>query len=228
MCTTADANGTRSVTTENRPKRRNKHQLPEWLQPACWSHLCICVWPTLRHHCPSREFCMVLHQRSHNCCALLLQLLSSFTMFRALQPTLRRAYSIQPRKKPRYSDLLATPVVKSILLTLLFGSMVVETTRNRKEIEALRAAYEAKFRILQDITAKIRAKQPVDVAHELKIANAITRNKYNSVTDVELDELFEAFLKMAEEIEEEKVEVETKAPEGVSSEEREKRNKEFL
>lgn len=149
-------------------------------------------------------------------------------MFRALQPTLRRAYSIQPRKKPRFSDLLATPVVKSIFLTLLFGSMVVETTKNRKEIEALRAAYEAKFRILEDITAKIRAKEPVDVAHELKIANAITRNKYNSVTDVELDEQFEEFLKMAEDMEEKKEEPKTAVLEGVSNEEREKRNKEFL
>lgn len=149
-------------------------------------------------------------------------------MFRALSPTLRRAYSIQPRKKPSFRELFATPVVKSILLTLLFGSMVVETTRNRKEIESLRAAYEAKFRILEDITAKIRARQPVDVAHELKIANTITRNKYNSVTDVELDQQFEEFLRMAEDMEEHKEDAGESISVGVSSEEREKRKGEFL
>lgn len=39
----------------------------------------------------------------------------------------------------------------------------------------------------------------MDVAQEIRIANAITRHKYNSVTDVEIDEQFEEFLKMAEE-----------------------------
>lgn len=146
-------------------------------------------------------------------------------MFRAVPLSIRRAYSIQPRKKPSYRDLLATPVLKSILLTLLFGSMVVETTRNRKETEALRSAYEAKFRILREVTSKIRNKEPVDVAQELRIANAITRNKYNSVTDVELDQQFEEFLQMAEEVDEEP---ETHVPETVADQERLKRKAEFL
>lgn len=78
----------------------------------------------------------------------------------------------------------------------------MDATKNRKEIEALRAAYETKFRILEDITTRVRNKEPVDVALELKVANAITRNKYNSVTDVELDDQLEEMLKMAEEEEE--------------------------
>lgn len=110
-----------------------------------------------------------------------------------------RQYSVQPRKKPILRDLISGPVFKSLVLTLVFGSVVVNATGSRKEMELLQAAYEAKFRILEDITRKVRNKEPVDVAQELKIANSITRHKYNSVTDVELDEQFEAFLMMAEE-----------------------------
>ncbi|SGZ46785.1 CIC11C00000004384 [Sungouiella intermedia] len=113
-----------------------------------------------------------------------------------------RRYSIQPRAKPSYRDLISGPVAKSLFLTIVFGSVLVDATKNRKEIEALRAAYETKFRILEDITTRVRNKEPVDVALELKVANAITRNKYNSVTDVELDDQLEEMLKMAEEEEE--------------------------
>lgn len=114
----------------------------------------------------------------------------------------RRSSTIHPRRRPSYRDLFSGPVAKSLFLTVVFGSVMVDATRNRKEIDALRAAYETKFLILQDITHKIRNKEPVDVAQELKVANAITRNKYNSVTDVELDDQLEEFLKMAEEEEE--------------------------
>ncbi|SGZ50196.1 CIC11C00000001955 [Sungouiella intermedia] len=113
-----------------------------------------------------------------------------------------RRYSIKPRAKPSYRDLISGPVAKSLFLTIVFGSVLVDATKNRKEIEALRAAYETKFRILEDITTRVRNKEPVDVALELKVANAITRNKYNSVTDVELDDQLEEMLKMAEEEEE--------------------------
>lgn len=112
---------------------------------------------------------------------------------------IRRSSTIHPRRKPTYRDLISGPVAKLLFLTVVFGSVMVDATRNRKEIEALSAAYETKFRILREITTKIKNKEPVDVALELKVANAITRNKYNSVTDVELDDQLEIFLKMAEE-----------------------------
>lgn len=111
---------------------------------------------------------------------------------------IRHNSTIHPRKKPSYRDLISGPVAKSLFLTIVFGSVMVDATRNRKEIDALRAAYDTKFRILEEITLKIKNNQPVDVAQELKVANAITRNKYNSVTDVELDDQLEDFLKMAD------------------------------
>lgn len=74
----------------------------------------------------------------------------------------------------------------------------MEATRGRKELESLKGAYEAKFRILEDVTSKVRRREPVDVAQELRIANSITRHKYNSVTDVEMDEQFEEILRMAD------------------------------
>lgn len=117
---------------------------------------------------------------------------------RPLRVDFVRKNSIRPRAKPSYRDLISGPVAKSLFLTIVFGSVMVDATKNRKEIEALRAAYEAKFRILREITEKIRNKQSVDVGQELKVANSITRNKYNSVTDVELDDQLEEMLKMAE------------------------------
>lgn len=112
---------------------------------------------------------------------------------------LKRLYSsVQPRPKPTWRDLLLPFVFKSLFLTLVFGSVVVDATRARKELEALKAAYEAKFKILEEVTRKVKAREPVDVAQELRIANALTRHKYNSVTDVELDEQFEELLRMAE------------------------------
>lgn len=110
-----------------------------------------------------------------------------------------RAYTtVQPRRSPRFRELARAPVFKTLFLTIVFGSVVVESTRGRKDIEALRAAYGAKFRILREVTQKIANREPVDVAQELSIANSITRNKYNSVTDVELDAQLDAFLKLVE------------------------------
>ena len=111
----------------------------------------------------------------------------------------QRAYTtVQPRRSPRFRELVRVPVFKTLFLTIVFGSVVVESTRGRKDIEALRAAYGAKFRILREVAQKIANREPVDVAQELSIANSITRNKYNSVTDVELDAQLDAFLKLVE------------------------------
>lgn len=121
-------------------------------------------------------------------------------MRQALNILSKRAYStLKPRKTPSFRELTRAPVFKTLFLTIIFGSVVVESTRSRKDIEALRAAYDAKFRILREVTQKIKNKEPVDVAQELSIANSITRNKYNSVTDVQLDEQLEAFLKLVDE-----------------------------
>lgn len=111
----------------------------------------------------------------------------------------RRTYTTAQSRKPvTFRDLLKTPVLKTLFLTFLFGSAVVESSNARKEIESLKAAYDVKFRILRDVTQKIKNKEPVNVAQELNIANSMTRNKYNSVTDLEVDDQFEAFLNTLE------------------------------
>lgn len=132
--------------------------------------------------------------------------------------SVRRSSTIHPRAKPSYRDLILGPVAKSLLLTMVFGLVVVEATRTRKDTEALRGAYATKFQLLREATEKIRARQPVDLALELKIANAITRNKYNSVTDVELDEQLEEFLKMAEDETEVEPVVESRAQVALAAE----------
>lgn len=108
---------------------------------------------------------------------------------------LRRAYLIQPRPKPTWRDALLAPIVKSIALTLLFGSVVLDATKKRKDLEALESAYAARFKILHSVNARLRNKEPVDVVAELRIADAITRNRYTLVSDVELEEQVEDFFK---------------------------------
>lgn len=115
----------------------------------------------------------------------------------------RRLYStvystVKVQKGTSVRDLFYNPVFKSLFLTLVLGSAVVEATKNRKELDALRAAYEAKFGVLENAIERIRRREPVDMAAELRLANSLTRNKYNNVTDVHLDDQFEAFLKLAE------------------------------
>lgn len=130
----------------------------------------------------------------------------------------RKAYTtIQARKSPTFRDLLRTPVLKTLLLTFLFGLAVVESGNARKEIESLRAAYDAKFRIIGEVTQKIRNKEPVNVTQELNIANSMTRNKYKSVTDLEVDDQFEAFLQSFEETETSNETLDSPVSEGLPS-----------
>lgn len=102
-------------------------------------------------------------------------------------------------RKLRFRDLLKTPVFKSVLLTMLFGSTVIDFMKKRKEYEALISTYETRFDILNGIIAKLKKGETVDLNQELNIANSLTRHKYNTVTDVELDEQLNEFLKLAEE-----------------------------
>lgn len=111
----------------------------------------------------------------------------------------QRLYSVKVKKTPTFRDLFHTPVFKTLFLTLVFGSVVVECTKNRKDIEGLQAAYGAKNKVLREVTQKVRNKEAVDVALEVNVANSMTRNKYNSVTDVQLDQSLDSFLKMADE-----------------------------
>lgn len=116
----------------------------------------------------------------------------------ALRVLSTRLYSsVAPQRSPGIREMVSAPVFKTLLLTLLFGSVVVEYSRNKRELNTLQAAYESRFQVLREATAKIRRREPVDVAAELKLANSLTRNRYSSVKDVEMEQLFEDFLKYA-------------------------------
>jgi hypothetical protein len=71
--------------------------------------------------------------------------------------------------------------------------------QHRKEFELLKQTHQSKMDILNGIIDKLRRGDPVDVAGELKIANSLTKHKYNTVLDIELDEQLESFLKLSEE-----------------------------
>lgn len=104
----------------------------------------------------------------------------------------------QMRKKPTIRDLVKAPIFKSIFLTIVFGTAVVGLIDSRREFEHLEQTYKSKFVILEEIISKLEAGEYVDIHHELKLVNMLTKNNYNSVTDIELDDQLNEILKMAE------------------------------
>lgn len=91
-------------------------------------------------------------------------------------------------------QLLKQPIFKSIFLTLLFGSVTIDLMRNKKNLEAMESSYRSKITILEDIVSKLQNGESVNIAQELKLANALTKNRYNSVTDIEFDKQLENFM----------------------------------
>lgn len=103
------------------------------------------------------------------------------------------------RKRPTFRDLIKAPVFKTLILTLFFASASLDLVKHRKELETLTGSYTRKFTVLEELIKKLENNETVDIAKELQLANAFTKHKYNSVTDIELDEQLETFLKMADE-----------------------------
>lgn len=103
---------------------------------------------------------------------------------------------IQPTMTGRIRDFFRTSTAKSVFLTFVFGTVVVEAMKNRKELEDLNETYKAKFSVLQDTIEKLEQGKQVDVPAELKLANALTRNKFNTTNEVDVDEQWTQFVKM--------------------------------
>ncbi|RCK63506.1 hypothetical protein Cantr_09751 [Candida viswanathii] len=106
------------------------------------------------------------------------------------------------RSKPKFYDLLKTPTTKSLILTLITTSIIIDTINSRKSLETLKKSYSLKFEILDELIAKLLKNEKTDIASELKLANSYTENKYNSRTDIEVDQQLDQFLKLlADEVE---------------------------
>ncbi|EER33115.1 predicted protein [Candida tropicalis MYA-3404] len=126
---------------------------------------------------------------------------SSRLLFSRFNSTTAKQYV---RTKPKFFDLLNTPTTKSLIWTLITTSIIVDMINSRKNLETLSKSYNLKFEILEDLIAKLERNEKVDIAQELKLANSFTENKYNSRTDVEVDEQLDQFLKqVADEVEKE-------------------------
>lgn len=97
-----------------------------------------------------------------------------------------------------FRDLVKAPIFKSIFLTIVFGTAIVGLIDSRRELETLEQTYNSKFVILEEIIAKLEKGENVDIHRELKLVNKLTKNKYNTVTDIELDEQLDEILKMTE------------------------------
>lgn len=104
---------------------------------------------------------------------------------------------IRHKSSVSYRQLFKQPIFKSIFLTLVFGSVTIDFMRNKKNLEQLENTYNSKIMILQDIVRKLENGENLDITKELQLANALTRNSYNSVTDIEFDEQLEKFILQA-------------------------------
>lgn len=95
-------------------------------------------------------------------------------------------------------SLFNTPTTKAILLTVAFGSIAIDLGRRRSEFEAFQTSQAIKDNVLEQVIRKLQAGELVDIHRELKIANAATRYNYSEVTEIEIDDELEQFLKMSE------------------------------
>lgn len=96
--------------------------------------------------------------------------------------------------KATFKNLLKAPAVKSLMLTLIFGTSVVEFMKKKRDLEALDHIYNAKINILEDIISRLVKNEKVDIQKELRIINSMTKYKYNTSTDIDIDEGLEKWL----------------------------------
>ncbi|CCE86084.1 Piso0_005733 [Millerozyma farinosa CBS 7064] len=127
------------------------------------------------------------------------------TSFQHSKSFLTRVYRFQPRAystvnaaqnrhKATFKNLLKAPAVKSLMLTLIFGTSVVEFMKKKRDLEALDHIYNAKINILEDIISRLEKNEKVDIQKELRIINSMTKYKYNTSTDIDIDEGLEKWL----------------------------------
>lgn len=95
-------------------------------------------------------------------------------------------------------ELLRLPILKSLLLTLVFGSILVDYMRRRKELEGLELMYKSKFSIYESLKQRIQNGEKVNLQQDFKLSNLLTRNKYSSERDIEFDKELEDLLSKAE------------------------------
>ncbi|CCE87190.1 Piso0_005733 [Millerozyma farinosa CBS 7064] len=122
----------------------------------------------------------------------------SKSIFACLCRSQPRAYSTmngaQGRHQATFKNLLKAPAVKSLMLTLVFGTSVVEFMKKKRDLEALDHIYNAKINILEDIISRLVKNEKVDIQKELRIINSMTKYKYNTSTDIDIDEGLEKWL----------------------------------
>lgn len=131
------------------------------------------------------------------------------------------------RIKPTFRTLLGTPIFKSIFLTLVFGSTVIDLMKSRKELASLVDVHKSKFTILEEIINKLENGENVNIQEDLKLANALTKYKYNTTSDINIDEELEKFLKLADG-EAPKEETDYKIDDTTGSESKSKATKKFI
>ncbi|KAI3402985.2 hypothetical protein KGF56_004238 [Candida oxycetoniae] len=127
---------------------------------------------------------------------------SSKTMMRPGLLLIRRSLSTAEsyiRPKPKFWSLLKTPTTKSLILSLICTSVMIELLKSRREVQQLQASYQLRFQVLGEILTKLKNGENFDLKRELHLANIFTEQKYNSKTDIELDQQIEQLLKMSDE-----------------------------
>lgn len=95
-----------------------------------------------------------------------------------------RFQSTIPNRRPAFKELFQTSTTKSLLLTILFGSLVTELIARRKKLESLHETHTSKMIILTDILQRLKDGEDIDLQKEFKLLNT------TDDTDEQLEKLF--------------------------------------
>lgn len=98
-----------------------------------------------------------------------------------------------------------------MVLTVFFGSAVVELIKQRRDLDSLRAAHRSKFALYEDVIDKLKRGEKVDLAQELRIAERLTKHRYRSVKDMKAEEQWDMMFEFDEPEEEVLVPVQTES-----------------
>ena len=111
-----------------------------------------------------------------------------------------RSYStaVPVYTRPTFRQLLRQPVTKTLVLTGLFGSALVEMVHHKRRLNETTHQFNNKIELLEEIINKLEKNEPIDLERELRLANALTHTKE---VDIEIDDDVEnLFKQLTEEV----------------------------
>ncbi|KAI5962245.1 uncharacterized protein KGF55_003321 [Candida pseudojiufengensis] len=102
------------------------------------------------------------------------------------------------RSKPKFWSLFKSSITKSLILTLITTSIIIDLIKIRKDLTNLKTSYNLKFEILNNIIKNLKSNEvdpEFDLKKELRLANSFINFKQFDKNDLEIDFQLNEFLK---------------------------------